>query len=137
VHARKQLGFTLIEIMIVVAIIGILSAIAYPSYKTYTVKSNRAAAQAFMLNVANREEQYLLDARDYAVITSNDEFNTILKMGTMPTDVSKYYTIRVAQIASKARTFRITATPISGTIQAADSILTLDNDGTKDSSRTW
>ena len=50
-------GFTLIELMIAVAIIGILVAVAYPSYQGQVRKANRAAAQQFMLDVAMREQQ--------------------------------------------------------------------------------
>jgi len=135
-HVRKPNGFTLIELMVVVAIIGILSAIAYPSYKSHIIKSNRSAAEAFMLDVANKEEQYLLDARDYAAISSSADFSTTLKT-SIPSNVSKYYTVTVAAISGKARTFRITATPISGTMQAGDSTLTLDNDGTRGPSGVW
>lgn len=58
--ANKKLfsGFTLIELMIVVAIIGILSAIAYPSYSQYVLRSNRADAQALMLETAQFMERY-------------------------------------------------------------------------------
>ena len=51
----KEGGFTLIELMITVAIVGILAAVAYPSYMNYVKKGLRRAAQAQMLDIANRE----------------------------------------------------------------------------------
>ena len=59
-------GFTLIEVMIVVVVVGILMAVAIPSYREYVLRSHRSSAQAFMSTVANRQAQYLLDARSYA-----------------------------------------------------------------------
>jgi prepilin-type N-terminal cleavage/methylation domain-containing protein len=54
----RNLGFTLIELMIVVAIIAILAAIAYPSYTSYRVKTNRVDVQAQMMNIAQRLQSY-------------------------------------------------------------------------------
>ncbi|MCE9678014.1 prepilin-type N-terminal cleavage/methylation domain-containing protein [Shewanella sp. AS1] len=61
----KLKGFTLIEVMIVVAIIGILAAIAYPSYVDYITKSARSEGVAAVMRVANLQEQYYLDNRTY------------------------------------------------------------------------
>lgn len=61
----EQRGFTLIELMITIVIIGVLAAIALPNYQAYLMKSARAAAQAQMMDIANREQQFLLANRAY------------------------------------------------------------------------
>ena len=62
---KKTNGFTLIELMIVVTIIGILAAVAFPSYQNSVRKAHRSDAQQLMLDISNRQEQYLLDVRKY------------------------------------------------------------------------
>src|SRR4051812_4646840 len=123
---RKHRGFTLIEILIVVAIVAILAAIAFPSYQNYLRKGRRADAQTFIMDVANREQQYLLDARAYATGSG-----ALTSLGvTTPSSVSTYYTVSVAAGAATP-SFVITAAPITGTPQATDGSLTLDNNGAK------
>ena len=63
-------GFTLIELMIVVAIVGILAAIAYPSYQSYVARANRADAQQFMMKMDSRQKQLLIEQRAYATSPS-------------------------------------------------------------------
>ena len=58
-------GFTMIEVLIGVAIVAILVTVALPSYSNVTVRVNRSAAAQFMMDVANRQEQYMLDRRTY------------------------------------------------------------------------
>lgn len=126
---RRQNGFTLIELMIVVVIVGIIAAIALPSYQSYVVKGNRAAAQAFMMDVENRQKQYLLDARSYAT--------DVATLGmTPPSDVSDFYTVSIAT-TSAPPAFTITATPIAGTKQESDGALTLDSDGDRTPADKW
>lgn len=98
-------GFSLIELMIVVAVAGILAVIAYPSYNQYLTRANRSAAASFMLTVANKQEQYMLDARQYASALSTLNLSP-------PVEVAKNYAISVA--ANNAATppgYTITATP--------------------------
>ena len=141
---KHESGFTLIELMIVIAILGIILAFAIPQYKQYVIRGNRAAAQSFMMNVASREKQYLLDARSYISNISATAPAPNLGMA-IPTEVASKYTITVCvdsagidcTVPSTPPYFLITATPIAGTPQAADGSLTLDDVGTKMPAAKW
>jgi type IV pilus assembly protein PilE len=116
-------GFTLIELMIVLAIVAILVSFAYPSYREYVLKGNRRAAQAQMMDIANREQQFLLANRAYADTSAMTSSGFVL-----PTDVSKYYGFTIAT-ATTPPAFTITFTP-SGS-QSSDGTMTLNSEGTK------
>jgi type IV pilus assembly protein PilE len=124
-------GFTLVEMVITVAIVGILSAIAYPSYQSAMRKNNRAAAEAYLANVAQKQQQYLLDQRSFASAVSTLSVPT-------PANVTRYYTIAIAVAAGPPPSFTASATPIGS--QAADlsgQALTITNTGAKGPSGAW
>jgi type IV pilus assembly protein PilE len=133
---KKQTGFTLIELMIVVAVIGILAAITYPSYQDYVKKARRAEAQTVMLNTVNREEQFLLDQRQYstsftALGVAHDSYTCVAANCS-----NNWYTITITVTnANTPPTYTITADAIGG--QADDGDLTLDSTGNKTPSDKW
>lgn len=80
---RAARGFTLIEMMIVVAIVGILAAIAYPSYQQYVLRSNRTEGQALLSDAAAREERYFAQNNTY--ITTTDDLAKLNISASSPT----------------------------------------------------
>lgn len=128
----RQRGFTLIELLITVMIAAILSAIALPSYQGHLRKGSRAAAQALLVDVANRQAQFLLDARNYAVGPGALSALNI----ALPAEVARFYNVAVENASggtapSTPPTFLIKATPIAGTRQESDGELKLGHDGAK------
>jgi len=128
---RKSLfGFTLIEMVITVLIISILAAIALPSYRKHAMRGSRAAAQAQMMDIANREQQFLLANRSYANKTLLESSGYAL-----PREVSQKYTYSITVGTGTVPSFTINFTPFGG--QTSDGALTLDNQGTKTPSDKW
>jgi type IV pilus assembly protein PilE len=121
---RRNAGFTLIELMITVAVLSILAAIAYPSYQDQVRKSRRAKAQSLLMDIGTRQQQRLLDARNYSASTAGLNVN-------IPSSVSSHYTITMTAPASTPPTFTATATPKPGQDKDKCGTLSLNNAGTK------
>jgi type IV pilus assembly protein PilE len=131
-HFRKRGGFTMIELVVVVVIVGILAAIALPAYQQHVVKSKRAAAQALMMDLADREQQFMLANRVFAAKSD------LTAAGfSIPNNLAAAYDWDVSTVAGTPPTFTITFTPVSGGSQSADGTLSLTSEGVKAPADKW
>ena len=128
--ASNKSGFTLIELMIVIVIIGILAMIAIPSYRNYLVQSRRGDGQAALLDLANRLEHYYADNGTYATATiaSGSGATDVLASNLSP---EQWYSLTIT--AQDIATYTLQATPNHA--QANEDTIcqtfTLDNFGQK------
>jgi type IV pilus assembly protein PilE len=141
---QAQQGFTLIELMIAVVVVGILSAVAIPNYRSYVLKAERGAAKAVMLNLAQNQERYFTNNGAYLAIpalpaaapagwqnysgssAASAKYSVVVTGGviatTGPTAITDGYTI--------------TATPIPADKDPVCAILRLDSTGAKTATGT-
>lgn len=120
-------GFTLIELMVALVIVGIIMAVAIPSYRQSVIKGNRRAAQSVMMEIVNRQQQYFIANRSYA---------TEAELAyTLPPDVSTNYDYDIALDAGPPPAFTVTFTAIGG--QVSDGDLTVDSLGSKTPADKW
>jgi len=133
----KLKGFTLIEVMIVVAIIAILATIAYPSYIDHIARSNRTEGQRELLLLANRQEQFFSDNREYTTDMTElgkDADPFIVRIN----GVQEVYSIDATTTDSGA-TFVLTATPLGNqaTIDTDCPFLSITETGIKNPTDCW
>ncbi len=130
-HANKhQQGYSLIELMIVLVIISILAGIAYPSYQNSVRKGNRTAAQNDMLEIANRQKQFLIANRSYA---TKDQL--VASGFGLSSDVSPNYDWSITLGTGSAPTFTVTLTAKGN--QLSDGDMTLNSIGVKTPAAHW
>ena len=128
--AHSSAGFTLIELMVTVAIIAILSAVAYPNYTDRVVRTRRAAAAGCATELAQFMERVYATNVRYDV---NPTAATVLPGVQCRNDLTASYTFAFAASQPTARTFTINATP-SGAQATKDTkcaTLSLDQANTK------
>ncbi len=132
---RQSRGFTLIELMIVVAIIGIIGAIAYPSYDSYMKKSRRADAKVGLAKVADRQERFYLNNGTYTSDMTNLGF-------TPPFQTENgYYQLSITSATASGFTASATAlgaqTNDTNTTAGDCTAMTLDSTGLKTPAACW
>lgn len=133
----QESGFTLIELMIVVAIIGIIAAIAYPSYMDQVQSTRRADAQGALVTFANAMERFYTQNNSY--IGADGGTSTISNTLTAPdasvfasvspTDGNAVYNLRIYNLT--ANSYELRAVPIAGGPQAGDGFLQLSSNGAR------
>jgi type IV pilus assembly protein PilE len=127
-------GFTLIEVMITVAILAIVSIIALPSYNSYLARSRRADAQQFIQQMDNRQKQILVEQRAYASAPNALNVASTGWACTAASCTNQFYTVTFNPAVDNTATppsYTICAVPNAGTGQADDGTLTLDSTGSK------
>jgi len=132
--ARSRLaGFTLIELMITVAIVGILAAVAMPSYKNYIRRGQQPEAFNALSDYRTKMEQYYQDNRNYGSAAAKcADATTASSWNTFPTTI-KYFTFTCAADTASGDTtqqsYTITATGVAG--QVKDDVYTIDQNGNR------
>jgi type IV pilus assembly protein PilE len=136
---HRQRGVTLLELMIVVVIVAIVASIAFPSYTQYIIRAKRNAAKSVILQVADRQEQFFADNKQYATTMTALGFDTnpfaIDENGgiTGMTSAERLYSVSLTNTG--ATTFTVLATPeLSMTRDGDCGVMSMTHTGVKGNS---
>lgn len=133
---RRAIGFTLIELTLVLAVMAILTSLAVPSYQSVVRKSRRTEAQAALLDLALRQERWRSDHPSYAPASSE------IGAAAWEARLARYY--RLEMVGTTATSFTVQAAAVSGAGQDHDhqgavpcAVLQVDQSGTRSPSACW
>ena len=131
-----QQGFTLMELMIVVTIVGILSAVAFPAYKAYVDRAKRSEGKAFLMEVAARQERYYFDNNSYATNAQNLGYQTT----TPKSDQGNYQLVNpisAGDTGSATTSYKLQINAVSPWVDGTcGTFLALDSKGGQTSDKT-
>lgn len=122
-NTNKAKGFTLIEMMIVVAVIGVLAAITFPTYANYRIRENRNEVKSAMVQIAQKLAAYKLANNDY-----NTTVTAAYGSAVYPQTGTALYDLAL-DTTTVAGSWTLTATPKAGTTQAANGAVLLNDQG--------
>lgn len=125
---RSAAGFTLIEIMVVVAIIAIIATIALPSYRDYVTKSRREAGKACLLQAAQQAERFY---------TANLTYEDLPEVFNCDSSTAPFYSVTSSNV--EARTYTLSATPQGSHTDAECGVLSVNQAGVRSpaTARCW
>ena len=117
----RRAGFTLIELMIVLAVLAILTIVALPTYQSYITKSRRADAMIALQHVANEQEQFYFDNNRYSA--------SLTSISVDSTSPDGHYTISLTSVSTTL--FKARAVPVAGGSQAGSGRFEIQSTGAK------
>ena len=129
-NQQRQKAFTLIELMMVVAVIGILAAVALPSYRNYIVRAARVDAQTELLELASLQEKIFLNSTAYTADAAAGYTGTAAGGLGRGTTKNGKYTLAVV-VPAGAQSFVLTAAPVAGSTQAGDGNISISESGVR------